>query len=73
MLWKCQDWESIVSWSQTLTRVWLRETRESMAKILDLERQWSQALKSTLRALVDHNEPSEVRGKTLSVTENYLE
>jgi hypothetical protein len=57
MLWKCQDWED-----------W-----ESMAKILDLERQWSQALKWTLRALVDHTEPSEARGRAVSVTESYLE
>ena len=57
MLWKCHDWED-----------W-----ESMAKILDLERQWSQALKWTLRALVDHDEPSEARAKAISVTEGYLE
>jgi hypothetical protein len=61
MLWKCQDWED-----------W-----ESMAKwILDLERQcmqWSQALKWILRALVDHAESSEARGKAVSVTESYLE
>ena len=57
MLWKCRDWED-----------W-----ESMAKINDLERQWSEALKWTLKALVDHDDPNETRTKALSVTESYLE
>lgn len=57
MLWKCQDWED-----------W-----ESMAKIHDLEGQWSQALKWVLKALVDYNEPDEARSKALTTTHNYLE
>ena len=44
-----------------------------MAKINDLERQWSEALKWTLKALVDHDDPNETRTKALSVTESYLE
>ena len=57
MLWKSQDWGD----------------SESMAKIFDLERQWSQALKWMLKALVDRDDPSEAKSKAISVTHNYLE
>lgn len=57
MLWKSRDWGD-----------W-----ESMARILDLERQWSQALKWTLKALLDQDDPSEAKSKAISVTQSYLE
>ena len=57
LLWKCRDWED---WG-------------SMAKILDLERQWAEALKWTLKDLAENCEVSEARGKAHSVTKYYLE
>ena len=44
-----------------------------MAKILDLERQWAEALKWTLKDLAENCEVSEARGKAHSVTKYYLE